>query len=73
MNELENAITDRTKVLILNSPHNPTGKIFSRDELNQISDILKKYPNIVVLSDEVGSFNDNLTYSSCEHNFILLC
>ena len=65
MNELENAINDRTKVLILNSPHNPTGKIFSRDELNQISGILKKYPNIVVLSDEVGSFNVNLTYSSC--------
>jgi len=56
MNELENAINDRTKVLILNSPHNPTGKIFSRDELNQISGILKKYPNIVVLSDEVYEY-----------------
>jgi kynurenine--oxoglutarate transaminase/cysteine-S-conjugate beta-lyase/glutamine--phenylpyruvate transaminase len=51
--ELENAITDKTKVLLLNTPHNPTGKIFSREELVGISKIVKKYPGLTVLSDEV--------------------
>jgi len=53
MNELENAITERTKVFILNTPHNPTGKMFTKDELYQISNILQKYPQVVVISDEV--------------------
>lgn len=53
MDEFENAITDRTRVFILNTPHNPTGKIFSRDELYQIAKVLKKYPNIIVIADEV--------------------
>ncbi|GKZ00652.1 kynurenine--oxoglutarate transaminase 3 [Mayamaea pseudoterrestris] len=51
--ELENAITDKTKVLLLNTPHNPTGKIFSRTELEGIAAIVKKHPGLTVLSDEV--------------------
>lgn len=53
MDELEAAITDKTKVLLLNTPHNPTGKIFSREELEKIATIVKKYPGLTVLSDEV--------------------
>lgn len=47
-------LSSRTRMLILNSPHNPTGKVFSRSELNAISEALDAHaPNCIVLSDEV--------------------
>ena len=51
--ELEETINEKTKVLILNSPHNPTGKVFSESEYKEIARILRKYPNVKVISDEV--------------------
>lgn len=57
-------LNENTKLLILNSPHNPTGKVFSRKELETISKILQDFLNVVVLSDEVYSF---LTYDENEH------
>lgn len=51
--QLEDAITPKTKVLMLCSPSNPTGSIYSREELSAIADVLEKYPNIYVLSDEI--------------------
>ena len=56
--ELENAITDRTKVLILPYPNNPTGAIMERKNLEEIAQIVKKY-DIFVVSDEIYS---ELTY-----------
>jgi kynurenine--oxoglutarate transaminase/cysteine-S-conjugate beta-lyase/glutamine--phenylpyruvate transaminase len=54
MAELEASITPRTKVLLLNTPHNPTGKIFSRKELTQIAEILlERHSHVTVVSDEV--------------------
>jgi kynurenine---oxoglutarate transaminase / cysteine-S-conjugate beta-lyase / glutamine---phenylpyruvate transaminase len=53
MAELEAAITSKTKVLLLNSPHNPTGKMFSFSELQSIATIVKKHPALTVISDEV--------------------
>jgi len=53
LSELEAAITDRTKVLLLNSPHNPTGKMFTKSELEGIAEIVQKHPSITVVSDEV--------------------
>lgn len=50
--ELERKITDKTKMIIINSPHNPTGGILTRDDLGAIAEIAKK-KNIWVLSDEV--------------------
>jgi len=50
--ELRNAITQRTRLIILNSPHNPTGKVFSREELEVISDLANEF-DIFVLTDEV--------------------
>ncbi|KAK4115867.1 PLP-dependent transferase [Canariomyces notabilis] len=50
--ELERAITPRTKMLVLNTPHNPVGKVFSRDELQRIADLCLKH-KIIILSDEV--------------------
>ncbi|MDX9748822.1 MAG: pyridoxal phosphate-dependent aminotransferase [Paludibacter sp.] len=51
--QLEAAITPRTKALILCSPSNPTGSVYSREELKGLADVLAKYPNIYILSDEI--------------------
>jgi N-succinyldiaminopimelate aminotransferase len=48
---LERAVTDRTRVLLLNSPHNPTGTVFTRDELAQIALVAERH-DLVVISDE---------------------
>jgi kynurenine--oxoglutarate transaminase/cysteine-S-conjugate beta-lyase/glutamine--phenylpyruvate transaminase len=53
LDELEACITPRTKVLLLNTPHNPTGKMFSRQELTDIANMLQHHPQITVISDEV--------------------
>jgi kynurenine---oxoglutarate transaminase / cysteine-S-conjugate beta-lyase / glutamine---phenylpyruvate transaminase len=52
-NELEAAITPKTKVLLINTPHNPTGKMFTLAELEMISSIVQKHPQITIISDEV--------------------
>lgn len=51
-NEVEHRVTDKTKLLILNSPHNPTGTVYTQDDIDSLKKILEKYP-LYVLSDEV--------------------
>ena len=51
--EIEKAINDKTKMIIINSPNNPSGSIFNYEELNKIASVLRKYPEIFVLSDEI--------------------
>jgi aspartate aminotransferase len=51
--DLEAAITDKTKLLFLNSPSNPTGCAYSKAELQGLGDVLKKYPNIVIATDDM--------------------
>lgn len=51
--QLEAAISPKTKALILCSPSNPTGSVYSNDELKDLADVLAKYPNITVISDEI--------------------
>ena len=53
--DLENVLSDKTKMIILNSPHNPTGKVFSNKELKIIANFAKKH-DLLVLSDEVYEF-----------------
>jgi len=70
LKELDNAITERTKVLFLNTPHNPTGKVFEREELLGIAEIVRKYPQLIVVSDEVYEF---MTFDGLQHErFALL-
>ena len=57
------AISDRTKLVLLNTPHNPTGKVFSRDELEWIAEIARER-DLIVLTDEVY---DRITYDGVEH------
>ncbi len=51
--QLESAITPKTKVLILCSPSNPTGAVYSKEELHELARVLAKYPDVIVLSDEI--------------------
>lgn len=53
--ELEACITPRTRLLILNSPQNPTGGILTRQDLSAIADILRRHPQIWVYADEIYS------------------
>jgi N-succinyldiaminopimelate aminotransferase len=52
VDELRRAITDRTRLLLLNTPHNPTGKVFSRDELLAIAELAVEH-DLIVVTDEV--------------------
>ena len=51
--QLEDAITPKTRAVILCSPSNPTGSVYSRDELAALKDVLVKYPNVYVIADEI--------------------
>jgi aspartate aminotransferase len=55
VDKLCEAVNERTRLIILNSPHNPTGGILSRSDLEQIAATVLKYPDVVVLSDEIYS------------------
>ena len=50
---LERTITSKTKVMMITNPHNPTGKLFTRGELEKLTAILDKHPQVVVVSDDV--------------------
>ncbi len=50
---LRRKLTSKSKVLILNSPSNPTGAVYSQEELKAIIEVLKDFPNVVILSDEI--------------------
>ncbi len=51
--QLESAITPKTKMIWYSSPCNPSGSIYSKEELRALADVLKKYPEIIVVSDEI--------------------
>jgi len=53
---IESVITSKTRMLIINSPHNPTGKIWRENDFVALENLLEKYPNILLLSDEVYEF-----------------
>jgi aspartate aminotransferase len=61
--DLEKAITPRTKWLIFNSPSNPTGAAYTRDELKPLTDVLMKHPHVWVLTDDMY---EHLTYDGFE-------
>ncbi len=61
--ELRRAITPRTKAILLNSPHNPTGKVFDRAELELIANLCIEH-DLIVITDEVY---EHLTYDGAQH------
>ena len=61
--ELEAAITDKTKWIIFNSPSNPSGAAYTRDELKALTDVLVKYPHVWILTDDMY---EHLVYDDFE-------
>jgi len=63
--ELTAAFSEKTKMIWINTPHNPTGKMFSLGELEIIANLVRQHPRVVVLSDEVYEF---ITYDDVVHH-----
>lgn len=51
--QLDAAITPKTRMMIFSTPCNPTGSVYTREELKGLADVIAKYPNLVVISDEI--------------------
>jgi aspartate aminotransferase len=51
--QLRHAITDKTKLFVINSPSNPSGRVYSRAELKALGEVLLQHPNIVVMTDDI--------------------
>ena len=51
--KLESLFNEKTRMIILNTPHNPTGKMLTMDDIEKVKKILDKYPKVIVLADEV--------------------
>jgi aspartate/methionine/tyrosine aminotransferase len=63
MKELEKAFNDKTRAIILNTPHNPTGKVFNREELTEIARLCQKW-GVLALTDEIY---EHILYDGVEH------
>ena len=64
--QLRASLTDKTRMLILCSPNNPTGSVYSREQLQAIVSVLKDYPEVIILSDEIYTC---LTYDKAATTF----
>lgn len=53
VDELKNAITERTKLIIFSSPCNPSGTVFGKDHLEEIAKVIAQHPELIVISDEI--------------------
>ena len=54
--ELESAITEKTKLFMFSSPCNPTGAVYTKEDLVLLADVFKKYPQVFIMSDEIYEF-----------------
>ena len=65
-NQLEQSITEKTKWLMLNSPSNPTGAVYSKSELKELAKVLLKYPHVLIMSDDIYEkiIYDNLEFGT---------
>ena len=54
--QVKNAITEKTKIVLFSSPCNPTGSVYSHDELEAIALVLKEHPHILIISDEIYEY-----------------
>jgi aspartate aminotransferase len=54
--ELESVITDKTKLFIFSSPCNPTGAVYSKEELKSLAEVFSKHPDIFIISDEIYEY-----------------
>jgi len=71
--QLEAAITPKTKMIFFNSPNNPSGTVYTEDEFRALAKVLEKYPNIYILSDEIYEHinygTPNFSFASIENMY----
>lgn len=53
---IEQAFSSKTKLFIFNNPHNPSGTVWTKEEMNQLEALMEKYPEVILLSDEVYEY-----------------
>ncbi len=77
--QLKQALTPRTRLIILCSPSNPTGSVYSRKELQALVDVLAKYPDVVILADEIyehinftGQFTSLASFASIADRTVVI-
>lgn len=69
--QLEAAITDKTRLFVINSPSNPTGMAYSKAELAALGDVLRKYPNILIATDDMY---EHIYWAEEKfHNIVMAC
>ena len=64
--QLEDAITSKTKLLMINTPGNPTGTVYTKSEMSGLVNVLKKYPEVYVISDEIY---EHILFDGVHHSF----
>ena len=80
IDKLEDIISEKTSLIIINNPNNPTGSFMNLEKINKLINLLEKYPNVAILSDEIYSkiiFENNdmptlLKYESIKDRLIIL-
>ena len=65
-NRIESAISNKTKMIVINNPHNPTGRIWTESDFEALETILEKHPQILILGDEVYEY---ITFSQPHISF----
>ena len=77
--QLEAAITPKTRMVLLCSPSNPTGSVYSREELRALADVLAKHPDIIILADEIyehinytGEFNSISQFAELRDRVVIV-
>lgn len=63
--QLNQHLSDKTKFILFSSPCNPTGSVYSKDELKALSEVILKYPNLLVVSDEIYEY---INFTSSHHS-----
>jgi len=69
--QLDAAITDKTRLFVINSPSNPTGMAYSKAELVALGDVLRKYPNILIATDDM--YEHIFWAEEKFHNIVMSC
>jgi aspartate aminotransferase len=69
--QLDAAITDKTRLFVINSPSNPTGMAYSKAELAALGDVLRKYPNILIATDDM--YEHIFWAEEKFHNIVMAC
>ena len=65
---IEAAVNEKTKLLIINTPHNPSGAVFSKEDVQKLKQLVNKHPQLIILSDEVY---EHIIFDQKEHLSVL--